>query len=122
MRGLIWYNYWGQVNLLSAIRAVVDGQSLLDPSVTGKIMERLVSLTAKEERRVVNDLFEREAEVLALVAKGLTNKEIAESLVISDNTARNHVSRILEKLGLPRRSEAAAFAAQHGLLEDEKRT
>ena len=122
MRGLIWYNYWGEVNLLSAIRAVVDGQSLLDPSVTGKIMERLVSLTAKEEQRVVNDLFEREAEVLALVAKGLTKKEIAESLVISDNTARNHVSRILEKLGLSRRSEAAAFAAQHGLLDDEKRT
>ena len=59
----------------------------------------------------------REKEVLVLVARGLTNKGIADQLIISENTARNHVSRILEKLGLTRRSEAAAFAAQHGLLE-----
>ena len=110
----------GRADLLSAIRAVASGQSLLDPSVTRKVMERLVKLTAKEEQRATEDLSSREAEVLALVAKGLTNKEIAESLVISENTARNHVSRILEKLGLSRRSEAAVFAAQHGLLEEEK--
>ncbi len=110
----------GRADLLSAIRAVASGQSLLDPSVTRKVMERLVKLTAKEEQRATEDLSSREAEVLALVAKGLANKEIAESLVISENTARNHVSRILEKLGLSRRSEAAVFAAQHGLLEEEK--
>ena len=110
----------GRADLLSAIRAVAGGQSLLDPSVTRKVMERLVKLTAKEEQRATEDLSGREAEVLALVAKGLTNKEIAESLVISENTARNHVSRILEKLGLSRRSEAAVFAAQHGLMEEEK--
>ena len=55
------------------------------------------------------------------MANGLTNKEIAAELVISQNTARSHVSRILDKLGLTRRSEAARFAAQHGLLDPEDR-
>ena len=55
-----------------------------------------------------------------LVARGLTNKEIADTLVISENTARNHVSRILDKLGLSRRAEAASFAARHGLLENDQ--
>src|SRR5438034_562457 len=59
----------------------------------------------------------REREVLVLIAKGCTNREIAETLVISEVTARNHVSHILEKLGMARRSEAAAFAARLGLLE-----
>ena len=58
---------------------------------------------------------------LSLAANGLTNKEIAAELVITQNTARNHVSRILDKLGLTRRSEAARFAAQHGLLEEDSR-
>ena len=53
---------------------------------------------------------------MALVARGSTNKEIGEMLVISEHTARNHVCRILDKLGLSRRSEAAVFAAEHGLL------
>ena len=80
-------------------------------------MDRLAQLSAKEDRRAVEEISEREKEVL--VALGLTNREIGESLMISENTARNHVSRILEKLGLSRRSEAAAFAAQHGLLAEE---
>ncbi len=110
----------GRADLLKAIRAVAAGQNLLDPSVTRNVMERLARLAAKEEERAVEDVSEREREVLALVAQGLTNREIAEKLVISENTARNHVSRILEKLGLTRRSEAAAFAAQHGLLKKPK--
>ena len=59
---------------------------------------------------------EREREVLALVARGYTNKQIAEALYVSEKTARNHVSHILEKLGLARRSEAAAFAVEHRLV------
>jgi DNA-binding NarL/FixJ family response regulator len=69
--------------------------------------------------RALEALSDREREVLVLVAQGLTNKEIAERLTISENTARNHVSRMLEKLRLARRSEAAAFAAQHGLLNSK---
>ena len=109
-----------RADLIRSIRAVAQGHNLLDPSVTRKVMDRLVRLAAREEERVVEAISEREREVLALVAKGLTNREIAERLVISENTARNHVSRILDKLGLSRRSEAASFAAQHGLLDEKK--
>ena len=78
-----------------------------------------VRLAAKEQDREAALLSGREREALGLVAKGRTNKEIAASLIISENTARNHVSRILEKLGLSSRTEAATFAAQHGLLEED---
>ncbi len=61
-------------------------------------------------------LTEREREVLALVARGYTNKQIAEALYVTEKTARNHVSHILEKLELSRRSEAAAFAVEHRLV------
>ena len=111
----------GRADLLKAIRAVASGQNLLDPSVTRRVMERLAQLAAKEEDRALEGVSEREKEVLVLVAQGLTNKEIADKLIISENTARNHVSRILDKLGLTRRSEAAAFAAQRGLLKEEGR-
>ena len=84
------------------------------------MLDRLKDLTAKEEAHEVAMLSDREKEVLALVAGGLTNKEIAAKLIISENTARNHVSRILDKLGLSRRSEAATFAAQHGLLGNDE--
>ena len=110
----------GRADLIRSIRAVAGGDSLLDPAVTKKVFERLARLSAKEEERAAEELSDREKEVLALVAQGLTNKQIADQLVISENTARNHVSRILEKLGLSRRSEAAVFAAQHGLLDQEK--
>ena len=109
-----------RADLLKAIRAAAGGQNLLDPSVTKTVMERLARLAAKEQERAVEMVSDREKEVLVLVAQGLTNREIAEKLVISENTARNHVSRILEKLGLARRSEAAAFAAKHGLLKKEE--
>ena len=63
-------------------------------------------------------LSQREKEVLLLIAKGHTNRQIAAALVISEHTARNHVTHILDKLGLSRRSEAAAFAARLGLLDE----
>ena len=110
----------GRADLIRSIRAVAQGQNLLDPSVTRKVMDRLAQLTVKEDQRAVEQLSSREKEVLVLIAQGLTNKGIADKLVISENTARNHVSRILEKLELSRRSEAATFAAQHGLLGEEK--
>jgi DNA-binding NarL/FixJ family response regulator len=64
------------------------------------------------------ELTAREREVLVLIADGATNKEIAAKLVVSDNTARNHVSHILSKLGFSRRSEAAAYAVKKGLVKD----
>ena len=101
-------------------RAGAGGQSLLDAASTGQVLAKLKELTSREEAREVEMLSGREREGLALVADGMTNKEIAARLIISSNTARNHVSRILDKLGLSRRSEAATFAAQHGLLTSDK--
>ena len=66
-----------------------------------------------------NPLSEREMEVVELIAQGKTNKEIAEALIIAEKTARNHVSRILTKLGLTRRSQAAAWAIKAGLYDEE---
>ncbi len=109
----------GRAELIKAIRGVADGQNLLDPAVTKRVMERLAQLAAKEEVREVEGLSKREKEVLALIARGDTNKGIADQLVISEHTARNHVSRILDKLGLTRRSEAAVFAVRHGLTKEE---
>ena len=110
----------GRADLLRAVRSVSGGESLLDPGVTGRVLAQLKDLAAKEKSREVTVLSEREKEVLVLVAQGLTNKEIAAKLIISDNTARNHVSRILDKLGLTRRSEAASFAARHELLDRDR--
>ena len=107
----------GRDGLLQAVRTVAAGGALLDPAVTGAMMQKLVTLASKTGPDELADLTAREREVLALVAQGKTNREIAEALVISDATARNHVSHIFEKLGLSRRSEAAALAARLGLGE-----
>ena len=106
-----------RADLLSAVRSAAKGESLLDPGIAAQVISRLRELTAAQEDREVALLSGREREVLALVADGLTNKEIAGRLVISENTARNHVSRILDKLDLSSRSQAATFAAQHGLVK-----
>ena len=104
--------------LVEAIHAAGRGASLLDPSVTRNVIERLAALSeASAQQKDV--LSEREREVLVLIAQGCTNKEIAAKLVVSPYTARNHVIRILNKLGLSRRSEAAAHAVRIGLLKDE---
>lgn len=104
--------------LLRAIRLVASGQSLLDPALVKQATTRLTTLaTAGSQTRVAGDeLTEREREVLALIARGYTNKLIADALYVTEKTARNHVSHILEKLGLARRSEAAAFAVEHKLV------
>jgi DNA-binding NarL/FixJ family response regulator len=86
----------GRSELIRAIRGVAGGQNLLDPAVTKRVMERLAQLTVKDEEREVAGLSGQEKEVLALVARGSTSKEIAGKLVISEHTARNHLSRILE--------------------------
>jgi two-component system, NarL family, response regulator DevR len=97
-----------RAELLRSVRLVASGQTLIDPAASQQAMQRLTSSPA-------SDLTEREREVLALVARGYTNKQIAETLYVSEKTARNHVSHILEKLGMARRSEAAAYAVENKL-------
>ena len=98
-----------RAELLRSVRLVAAGQTLINSATARQAMQHLASTPGSE-------LTEREREVLALVARGYTNKQIAESLYVSEKTARNHVSHILEKLGLARRSEAAAYAVEHKLI------
>ena len=98
-----------RAELLRSIRLVAGGQTLIDANAQQHAIDKLTEAPGRE-------LTEREREVLALVARGYTNKQIAEALVVTEKTARNHVSHILEKLGLSRRSEAAAFAVEHRLV------
>ena len=107
----------GHAELVAAIRAVGQGQSLLDPSVTRDVIERLAELS-KASAGPESALSEREKEVLLLISQGCTNKEIAARLFLSPYTARNHVIRILDKLGLSRRSEAAVQAVRLGLVDE----
>jgi len=102
--------------LLEALRSVARGESMLDSKVTKGVLEKLV---AQHEKPGEDDeLTAREREVLVLIADGATNKEIAAKLVVSENTARNHVSHILSKLGFSRRSEAAAYAVKKGIVRE----
>jgi two-component system response regulator DevR len=107
----------GHAELLRAIRSIAAGDSLLDPAITRSVMDTLVRLAENTEDPRISQLTEREREVLLLVADGQSNKEIAQTLVISPATARNHVSHILDKLGMRSRSEAAVFAVEAGLRE-----
>ena len=98
-----------RAELLRSIRLIASGHSLIDSNTAKQAMEHLTHMPGSE-------LTEREREVLTLVARGFTNKQIADTLFVSEKTARNHVSHILDKLGLSRRSEAAAFAVEHKLV------
>jgi DNA-binding NarL/FixJ family response regulator len=102
--------------LVAAIRAAGRGESLLDPSVTRDVLDRLDELS-RAPAKAEDALSGREREVLLLIAQGCTNKEIAAKLFVSPYTARNHVIRILDKLGLSRRSEAVRL----GLADDEQK-
>ncbi|HLW17828.1 MAG TPA: response regulator transcription factor [Actinomycetota bacterium] len=100
-------------DLLRSIRAVADGQSLLDPSMTGAVLERL-----RKGRDLLKDeklarLSPQEERILALVAEGKTNKEIGTALNLAEKTIKNYVSTILGKLEVTRRAEAAAYLARH---------
>lgn len=105
----------GRQEIVRAIRAAASGESLLDPAVVRKVTEKLVSIGSVPSDGT-GPLTARENEVLVLIAQGYTNRQIASELIISEKTARNHVSRILEKLNLERRSQAAVYAAKKGLL------
>lgn len=107
-------------DLLKAVRLVASGQSLLNNTTTQKTVTRINNIASGAAHVPGEELTEREREVLALVSRGYTNKQIAETLYVSEKTARNHVSHILDKLGLSRRSEAAAFAVEHKIVPPRK--
>lgn len=108
--------------LADAVRAVARGQSLISPSMASKLLTEFNALSqqvAERSRSMSPRLTDRELQVLKLVAKGLSNKEIAQELFIAENTAKNHVRNILEKLHLHSRMEAVVYAMREKLLDVE---
>ncbi|MEU8324384.1 response regulator transcription factor [Nonomuraea sp. NPDC048881] len=105
--------------LAHAVRVVATGDALLAPNVTKRLIAEFARVSRAPRaplKERVGDLTERETEVLALIAQGLSNAEIAERLVIAEQTVKTHVSRILVKLGLRDRTQAAVFAYETGLV------
>ncbi|MEW2578935.1 response regulator transcription factor [Streptomyces syringium] len=105
--------------LAQAVRVVADGDALLAPNITKRLIAEFSRMSGTPRaplKERVGDLTERETEVLSLIAQGLSNAEIARRLVVAEQTVKTHVSRILLKLGLRDRTQAAVFAYETGLV------
>jgi DNA-binding NarL/FixJ family response regulator len=106
--------------LVRAILHIAQGGAIVSPLMATKLLSEFKDLTASVEREPIektsSDLSPREEEVLQLVAQGATNKEIGDSLFISENTVKTHLRSIMEKLHLAKRSQAAAYAVKRGLV------
>jgi DNA-binding NarL/FixJ family response regulator len=96
--------------LIDAIRRVAVGESLLDPAVTRRVLERLRD--DRDEDEGIARLSEQERKILEYIAEGMTNRQIAEAMFLAEKTVKNYVSTMLSKLGMERRTEAAAYAAR----------
>lgn len=106
--------------LAEGVRTVARGEALLAPAVTQRLVERYVRVPppgAPAQRERFSELTERELEVLELVARGLSNAEVAERMFLSEATVKTHVSRMLAKLGLRDRVQAVVLAYESGLVE-----
>ena len=97
-------------DLVDAIRRVAQGQSLLDPAVTARVLQRLRSPQGANED--VDHLTEQERTILDHIAEGLTNRQIGERMFLAEKTVKNYVSNVLSKLGMSRRTQAAAYAVR----------
>ncbi|KAA6222940.1 DNA-binding response regulator [Streptomyces albofaciens JCM 4342] len=105
--------------LAQAVRVVAAGDALLAPNITKRLIAEFSRMTAAPRPPLkdrAGDLTERETEVLCLIAQGLSNAEIADRLVVAEQTVKSHVSRILVKLGVRDRTQAAVFAYETGLV------
>ncbi|WP_055491113.1 response regulator transcription factor [Streptomyces sp. TP-A0356] len=100
-------------DLVSAVRAVASGQSMLDPATTARLMHSLRADPAEQPAHApeLAGLSARERDILALIGDGLTNREIGKRLYLSEKTVKNHISRLLAKLGVQRRVQAAVLAS-----------
>jgi DNA-binding NarL/FixJ family response regulator len=107
----------GSDELVTAVRTVAGGQSMLDPAVTAAVLERLRHAAHAEESGAFSELTEQERRVLAHLAQGESNREIALAMDLAEKTVRNYVSNILAKLSLTSRAQAAAFAIRNRLSE-----
>jgi two-component system response regulator DevR len=103
----------GSSELVTALEKIGRGESLVDPTLMQKVFARVREASRKAEDEAFATLSDQELKILSLVAKGRTNKEIADSVFLSEKTVRNYVSSILSKLNLSTRAEAAAYAVEH---------
>jgi len=101
--------------VVKAIRGTATGKTFLDPSIAGKVLKQASTHQTQPASLITGKLTEREKEILRLIARGLSNTDIADRLFLSEGTVRNHVSAILAKLGVSDRTQAAVIAIQHGL-------
>jgi len=106
--------------LIAAIRTVAAGDALLSPAVTKRVISKFTRAPRPAPPAGLDELTERELEVFRLIASGLSNAEIGETLFISDTTVKTHVTRVLAKLGLRDRVQAVVLAHQAGLFEAER--
>ncbi|HEY8984993.1 MAG TPA: response regulator transcription factor, partial [Streptomyces sp.] len=107
-------------DLVSAVRTVASGQSMLDPATTARLMHSLRADTPAVPDELAG-LSPRERDILALIGDGLTNREIGKKLYLSEKTVKNHISRLLAKLGVQRRVQAAVLASHLEPVEGEER-
>ena len=98
-------------DLVNAVREVAAGHSLLDPVTTGKVLDRLRRSPGRESDDL-DELTEQERRVLELIGEGLANRQIAERLFLAEKTVKNYVTSVLAKLGMERRTQAAAWVAR----------
>ncbi|BDM74355.1 DNA-binding response regulator (plasmid) [Streptomyces nigrescens] len=100
-------------DLVAAVRTIASGRSMLDPATTARLMSTLRGEDADEpEASALSSLSPRETEILGLIGEGLTNRQIGKRLYLSEKTVKNHISRMLAKLGVERRIQAAVLATQ----------
>jgi DNA-binding NarL/FixJ family response regulator len=104
--------------LLAAIRIVAGGEALLSPAITKRVIEKFTRIAHPEPPAALAELTERELEVFRLIARGLSNAEIAQELYISDTTVKTHITHILQKLNLRDRVQAVVLAHETGLFAD----
>jgi DNA-binding NarL/FixJ family response regulator len=97
-------------DIVDAVRRVAGGESLLDPATTQRVLDRMRA--PKEEDQRLASLTGQERKILALIAEGLTNRQIAEQMFLAEKTVKNYVSNLLAKLGMQRRTQAAVFGAE----------
>jgi DNA-binding NarL/FixJ family response regulator len=103
--------------LLAAIRLVADGEALLSPAITKRVIKQFTRIPRPEPPRQLDELTDRELEVFRLIARGLSNAEIARELYISDTTVKTHITHILMKLNLRDRVQAVVLAYESGLFD-----
>jgi DNA-binding NarL/FixJ family response regulator len=107
--------------LIAAVRTVAAGDALLSPAITKRVIKQFTRLPRPEPPKELNELTEREREILRLIAGGLSNAEIGQELFITDTTVKTHVTHILQKLNLRDRVQAVVLVYQTGLFEADTR-